>query len=112
MPLDPLFQIGVTQTAAYAVVQAEGEIDIAAVPELRDRIAQATGHSPRVVVDLRAVTFMDTFALRELLGLQGQADTTCEWSLHVVAGDAIQRLLDLSGARRRLRWIASEQLVH
>jgi len=110
MPLDPVFQIDLTRTAAYAVVHAEGELDIAAVPQLRALIREAAEQAPSVVVDLRHVTFMDTFALRELIGLQAQADRVSSWALHVVPGGAIQRLLDLSGARGRLRWIAAEQL--
>jgi anti-anti-sigma factor len=109
--LDPLFQIEVTRSAAYAVVHVEGELDIAAVPELRRGIHAAAECAARVVVDLRPVVFMDTFALRELIGLQAAADVASTWSLHVVPGSAIQRLLDLSGARGRLRWIAPEQLV-
>ena len=111
MPPDRLFRIDVTLSAGYAVVDADGEIDIAAVPELRRKIRQAAERSARVVVDLRPVTFMDTFALRELLGLQAQADLTGTWSLHVVPGTGMQRVLDLSGARGRLRWIAPEQLA-
>ena len=110
MALDPVFQIDLTRNAAYAVVHAEGELDIAAAPQLRERISQAAEHAPRVVVDLRRATFMDTFALRELIGLQVQADLASSWSLHVVPGGAIQRVLDLSGARGQLRWIAPEQL--
>jgi anti-anti-sigma factor len=111
MPLDPLFQIDLERDAAYAVVRAEGELDIMAAPQLCARITEAAEQSPRVVVDLRRVTFMDTFALRELLGLQAEADLASTWSLHMVPGSGIQRLLDLSGARERLRWIAPEQLA-
>ncbi len=112
MPPDPVFLLDVTHHGAYAVVLVEGEVDIAAVPRLRDAIRQAQPRSSRVVVDLRAVEFMDTFALRALIALQAEAGLSGDWSLHCVAGAGIQRLLDLAGARADLRWIAPEQLVH
>jgi hypothetical protein len=54
---------------------------------------------------------MDTFALRALIALQAESDASGHWTLHVVAGDGIQRLLDLAGARDALRWISPEQLA-
>jgi stage II sporulation protein AA (anti-sigma F factor antagonist) len=97
----------------YAVVAATGEIDIAAADDLCGAVRRAARRGPRVVVDLRAVTFMDTFALRALIGLQHEAMTAQDWSLHVVAGPSrgVQRLLDLAGGRDDLRWMSPEQLA-
>lgn len=107
---DPAFLLDVKIDGAYAVVRAEGELDIAAVPRLRDAIRHAARRSPRVVADLRDVEFMDSFALAALVGLQRESEGS-PWMLHCIAGQAIQRLLDLAGARRALRWIAPEQLA-
>jgi stage II sporulation protein AA (anti-sigma F factor antagonist) len=104
-----VFQL--TAHGPYAVVSAGGELDIAAVDEMRSAVRRAARRSPQVVVDLRPVTFMDTFALRALLELQQEASTAMDWSLHVVPGPGVQRLLDLSGWRDELRWIAPEQLT-
>jgi anti-anti-sigma factor len=96
----------------YAVVTATGEIDIAAVGDMCGAVKRAARRAPRVVVDLRPVTFMDTFALRGLVALQREAKTAHDWTLHVVAGPnrGVQRLLDLAGARDDLHWISPEQL--
>jgi anti-anti-sigma factor len=94
----------------YAIVNAVGELDIAAVGEMRTAVRRAARRASHVVVDLRPATFMDTFALRALVALSEEADPG-DWSLHVVPGSAVQRLLDLSGARDDLRWISPEQLV-
>lgn len=96
----------------YSIVTVTGEIDIAAVGDLCGTIARAATRAPRVVVDLRPVTFMDSFALRALVALDQDATRTGDWSLHVVAGSnpCLQRLLDLAGARDELRWISPEQL--
>jgi anti-anti-sigma factor len=97
----------------YAVVTATGEIDIAAVHDLCGAVRRAARLAPRVVVDLRPVTFIDTFVLRALVALQREAMTAHDWSLHVVpgAGRGVQRLLDLAGARDDLHWISPEQLA-
>ena len=105
---EPAFAFHLAHDRAYAVVRAAGELDIASVGRMRDSVHRASERSARVVVDLRGVTFMDTFALRALIELQDDAE---QWSLHVVPGTAIQRLLDLAGGREALRWIAPEQLA-
>ena len=110
MRSDPTFLLDITGHGAYAVVRAEGELDIAAVPRLDACVRRAARRSPRVVVDLRAVTFIDTFALSALIALQAEAEGE-PWTMHCVAGPGIQRLLDLAAARDALRWIAPEQLA-
>lgn len=95
---------------AYAIVNAVGELDIAAVGEMRTAVRCAARRASHVVVDLRPATFMDTFALCALVALSEEA-VPGDWSLHVVPGAAVQRLLDLSGTRDDLRWISPEQLV-
>jgi len=106
-----IFSFELTVRGLYAIVRAEGELDIAAVDELRSCVLRAARRAGDVVVDLRPVTFMDTYALRALLRLQHEAFVTPEWSLHVVPGAGMQRLLDLTDARRDLRWISAEQLA-
>jgi anti-anti-sigma factor len=107
----PSFALDITRHGAYAVVRAEGELDIAAVPQLVAWVRRAGRRSPHVVVDLRAVAFMDSFALSALISLQRDAVGGVPWSLHCVSGPGIQRLLDLADARDALRWIAPEQLA-
>jgi anti-sigma B factor antagonist len=51
-----------------AVIAASGEVDVATAAELRTAIAQAQGAGcARVVVDLCAVSFIDTAGLAALL---------------------------------------------
>jgi len=96
---------------AYCVVGAAGELDIASVGHLRVAVDNARRRGARVVVDLRAVTFMDTFALRALIALQRETSARPDCSLHVIPGAAVQRVLDVTGARAALRWISAEQLA-
>jgi anti-anti-sigma factor len=110
VPYEPAFAFDITRHGAYAVVRAEGELDIAAVPRLDAWVRRAARRAPRVIVDLRTVQFMDTFALSALCALQAESEDA-PWTLHCIAGAGIQRLLDLAGARETLRWIAPEQLA-
>jgi stage II sporulation protein AA (anti-sigma F factor antagonist) len=108
-----IYVLELSSRGSYAVVTATGEIDIAAVEDMCGAVRRAARRAPRVVVDLRPVTFMDTFALRALVALQDEATEAQDWTLHVVPGPnrSVQRLLDLAGARDVLRWISAEQLA-
>jgi anti-anti-sigma factor len=102
------YAFSVIRTDAYCVVRASGELDIAAVPQMRDAVHAARRHADHVVVDLRDVSFLDSFALHALTALQG--DGSDRPSFHVVPGDGIQRVLDVLDARAALHWISPEQL--
>jgi anti-anti-sigma factor len=95
----------------YAVVSAEGELDIASVGQMCDDVRRAARWSDRVVVDLRAVSFLDTFGLRALVALQRETTAATGSSFHVVPGAGIQRVLDLTGMRGALNWMSAEQLL-
>jgi anti-anti-sigma factor len=102
------YAFSLSRTGAYCVVQAVGELDIAAAPDMRDAVHAARRHADRIVVDLRDVSFLDSFALHELTSLQREGSDRP--SLHLVPGEGIQRMLDLAGARAALHWISPEQL--
>jgi anti-anti-sigma factor len=54
--------------AGVAVLTLEGEFDLAAVQAVHDQLAAARGGGARgVVLDMAAVTFVDSSVLRELL---------------------------------------------
>jgi anti-anti-sigma factor len=56
----------------YVLLALAGEVDIAAAPELRERLANAAAERPRgVVLDMSELTFADSSALRELLRADG-----------------------------------------
>ena len=102
------YAFSLSRTDAYCVVHAAGELDIAAVPQLRTAVHAARRHADRIVIDLRAVSFLDGSALHALTALQDEASDRP--SFHVVPGESIQRVLDLTGARAALRWISAEQI--
>ncbi|MES2465485.1 MAG: STAS domain-containing protein [Armatimonadota bacterium] len=50
------------------VVEAQGEIDLATTPQLSSALYEAAITSPYVIVDLSAVTYMDSSGFGALLG--------------------------------------------
>lgn len=75
------------------VVIASGEIDLANVDQFSAVLSRATDGNPAVVVDLSAVTYCDSAALRELFS----AAATTKLELVVPAKGSISTLLRISG---------------
>jgi anti-sigma B factor antagonist len=86
-----------------ATVVVSGELDLATVPRLSDTVAEHCDAS-LLVLDLNAVTFMDSTGVRVLI----EADRACAGSgsgsrLVVLAGDGpVRRVLDLCELDGRL----------
>lgn len=79
------------------VVWAQGEIDLATGPDLRHQLAEATGRpSPRVLVDLTAVTFMDSTGLNALVRALRTAQAAGGDIRLVGACARVRRVIDLS----------------
>ena len=72
---------------------ASGEIDLANVAEFGAVLARAAADSAAVTVDLSAVTYCDSAALRELFSVAATAKLT----LVVPARGPITTLLSISG---------------
>ncbi len=89
-----------TQTAlpaATTVRAPDSELDLAAVPELRARLAAAHRPGAQVVLDLRGVVFMDSSALSVVLAADRRLAATGGGLrlLHVSA--AVGRVLRICG---------------
>ena len=80
---EPLFEIQTSTADGALILAAAGEIDLATAPQLGDAIHAANGVN-RVVVDLSAVTFIDSSGLNALVhGQRSLADR--DISLRVVS---------------------------
>jgi len=61
--------IDITNRDAYRVLRPEGDLDVYTVGSLRDAIGRMIDDStPRIVVDLDSVPFMDSSGLGALMG--------------------------------------------
>lgn len=82
----------------YAVVCAHGEIDLATVSDLRQVLAEATAQpAPQVLVDLTAVTFMDSSGLHALISALRAAQSSGGDLKLVGAGSRVRKVIDLTG---------------
>jgi anti-sigma B factor antagonist len=80
-----------------AVLALSGELDLAAAPAIRERLADArTAGACGIVLDMTEVTFLDSSALRELL--RADAALRADGALLVLAGvrPPVERLLELT----------------
>src|SRR5262249_780652 len=99
---NPSVTITLDSVDGWPVVRAAGEVDLDAVPGMRQAVAGVVARQPRSVLifDLRAVTFMDgsglsilVSALRGLRRWQGEVVVITEQA-------RVLRVLKLSGADR------------
>ena len=96
----PLLAITDELVGQTRVVRCVGEIDMATVPRLRDRVVnlQIDG-PPHVVVDLTEVTFIDSLGLGALIGIHKRA-RVLQGSLVIVPGVAARRLFTATALDR------------
>ena len=86
----------------YVVVTVAGEVDIATVAELRERLAALAVSGVPLVADLDQVSFIDATGLGALAGAAREA-TKHGTSLHVVcAQPQTRRLFRVTGLDRQI----------
>jgi anti-anti-sigma factor len=103
--IPPPFRVGTTRLDGTLVVAPEGEIDISTAPALRDTLARAGPDVRQLVLDLRAVDFMDTSGLQIVVEQLRECDSGGR-GFAIVRGTApVQRLLDVAGLTPRLHLV-------
>jgi anti-sigma B factor antagonist len=93
------------------IVALAGEHDLSTAAELGEALARALAESSSVVIDLSAVTFVDSSVVGVLVDAQRRAATLEGRGVAVVAPPrgAPARLLDLMGAHRLVRVFESRE---
>ena len=95
------FSVSHRRAGDAIVVAAAGEIDLATIEDLQSIVDAAAAGAERVVLDLRAVTFIDSAGLRLVL-----RSSRAIGAFSVVRGpQEVQRLFDLVGLDSRLRML-------
>jgi anti-anti-sigma factor len=67
---EAILELGVERHDGTTVVTAAGEIDLASAPQLRECLANVSNR--RVVVDLRAVSFLDSSGISVLVSARNR----------------------------------------
>jgi len=87
-------------TADIWVVSLFGEHDISMVDALRDRLAEAFTHDPRLIIDLTQATFVDSTVLGVLFAVVNQSTSAAAGetlALVVTPGSTVDRTIALAG---------------
>ena len=103
-----LFSLSVEPGRDLARVCPRGEVDLATTESISARVEELVCDGfTRVVLDLRAVTFLDSSGLRMVLELCTSADAG-QWEFSVIEGPpAVQRIFELTGVRPRVPFVAA-----
>ncbi|MFF3166815.1 STAS domain-containing protein [Streptomyces sp. NPDC003273] len=87
-----------TATDGITVVSVAGEIDHNSAGPLIDVLGlDVLGDSPRVVVDLRRVSFMDSSGINVLLGARRDIATAGGWLRLAGVQPSVMRVLEIVG---------------
>jgi len=67
--MDDTFEINQTEHDGVPILHVRGEIDVATAPQLRDHLQSCVAkNKSTIIVDLLAVTFLDSTALGVMVG--------------------------------------------
>ena len=91
---------GVDRDEEVVILVAGGELDYAASPQFRERIAEVIGGGMRLVVDLSPTTFIDSTAIGALVGAVMRLREHGGGSLAVVCSEKnkqVLRTFDIAG---------------
>jgi anti-sigma B factor antagonist len=106
MPSSSLFWVDVQPERERVRVIPHGELDLVTVQQLETQIDELrSGGFPRIVLDLRQLTFMDSTGLRLLLELDAQSRAD-GFGFAIVDGEGpVRRLLELTGVEDRFQHV-------
>ena len=91
----------VREDRGWTVVAVTGELDIYAAPRLRSQLIDLIGSGVRrLVVDLDAVTFIDSTGLGVLIGALKRLRAAQGEMRLVATGEAVVRMLRVTGLHR------------
>ena len=94
---DTYFQVEVDTASAPTLVTASGELDAASSTELGRALDAALGAGTGVTLDLAAVTFIDSSALRVVtLSVRRARDESQPFTV-TAASDAVRRIFEITG---------------
>ena len=101
------FRVDVTREPGVVWVCPVGEVDVATIALVRERMdeAMATADSGRVLLDLRETTFVDSTVLHLAVDTSATAAADgIEFAL-VAGPPAVQRAFDAAGLSGRLKFV-------
>ncbi|WP_437049687.1 STAS domain-containing protein [Streptomyces sp. enrichment culture] len=94
----PFSAVRVSECDGVAVVKLRGDIDMTVEAEVRRALLPASdADTPRVVVDLSQVSFMDSAGINALIGAHLHASARNGWIRVVASSPMVKRLFQTLG---------------
>jgi anti-anti-sigma factor len=94
----PIFDVRCDERDGGVVVVASGEVDLSSSPDLRTVLRSPEAQAPVVVLDLRAVSFMDSSGLGVIVGQNKRArEEGFTFAVAVEGAREVERILQISG---------------
>lgn len=97
----PEFSVNRTNSGASPRVSVKGELDLAVADRVQAALADPPEGGETLVLDLGEVSFMDSTGLGLLLRTAARARAE-GWPLEIVTSPAVDRVVDVTGARHLL----------
>jgi anti-anti-sigma factor len=90
-----LLTVTIEADGSHPVVNLAGELDLSTIPQLEGQLIQQARSCPRMVVDMKGLTFIDSSGIALLL----QAHRTTEDGIQTVVaeGSQVERVFRLAG---------------
>jgi anti-sigma B factor antagonist len=102
------FEARLSVSGGGVTVWLSGEFDSAASGAFTPVMSAAEAHSPRtLVLDLRSLTFLDSYGLRQVLEAQQRADQAGVRLVLVRGPQSVHRVFELTATDRRLEMVDS-----
>ena len=107
----PLFRVTVGPLEETCLIRASGELDRSTADRLSSALEAARANGVTALLDLSAVSFIDSAGLRVLLRSARAVDAH-NWAWFIVrASSAVWRLVELSGTRSQLPLVAPPSFI-
>lgn len=104
------FEIVVDEHETFVLVRLHGEFDLAAAEAVETALLPLEDRFPTVVLDLRAVSFLDSTGMRAIVSADARSRKS-GFELKIVRGpEAVQKLLYLAGLDKILPLIDAEEV--
>ena len=106
------FEVTTTDRADGVIVALSGELDLATAPKLEDELRHVEARKPELIVlDLQALSFMDSSGLRSVLSADARAREAGRRLVLVRGDERVQRVLKVTRLDERLEIVDSVDAV-
>jgi anti-anti-sigma factor len=107
MLADVAFRVDVTQEQGGVRVCPVGDVDVATIGRLRERMneAMAAAVAERVILDLRATTFLDSSGVQLIVDTDDWATRSGTEFVIIAGPPAVQHTFDVAGLSGRLPFV-------